>query len=62
MRPGGGKGASALRSSARDNVSRGFTLVEDVVYVSLGLLLSGAALVLLGSLGSTSGAGSRGER
>src|SRR5499427_9728719 len=51
MRSGSGKGASALRSSARDNVSRGFTLVEDVVYVSLGLLLSGAALVLLVSLG-----------
>jgi uncharacterized membrane protein (DUF373 family) len=51
MRPGSGKGAAALRSSARDNVSRGFTLVEDVVYVGLGLLLSGAALVLLVSLG-----------
>jgi len=31
-------------------VARGFTLVEDVVYVGLGLLLSGAALVLLVSL------------
>jgi len=51
MRPGSGKGAAALRSSARDNVSREFTLVEDVVYVGLGLLLSGAALVLLVSLG-----------
>jgi len=51
MRAGSGKGAAALRSSARDSVSRGFTLVEDVVYVGLGLLLSGAALVLLVSLG-----------
>ena len=50
MRLGSGKSASALRSSARDNVSRGFTLVEDVVYVGLGLLLSGAAVVLLVSL------------
>ena len=51
MRSGSGKGASALRSSARDNVARGFTLVEDIVYVGLGVLLSGAALVLLVSLG-----------
>ena len=50
MRSGSGKGSTALRSSARDNVARGFTLVEDVVYVGLGLLLSGAALVLLVSL------------
>ena len=52
MRSGSGKGSTALRSSARDNVARGFTLVEDVVYVGLGLLLSGAALVLLVSLGT----------
>jgi uncharacterized membrane protein (DUF373 family) len=50
MRPGSAKGAATLRSSARDNVSRGFTLVEDIVYVGLGLLLSGAAVVLLVSL------------
>jgi uncharacterized membrane protein (DUF373 family) len=51
MRSGSGKGSTAPRSSVVDNVSRGFTLVEDVVYVGLGLLLSGAALALLGSLG-----------
>jgi hypothetical protein len=34
----------------RERIARGFTLVEDVVYVGLGLLLSGAALVLLASL------------
>jgi uncharacterized membrane protein (DUF373 family) len=50
MRPGSATGAATLRSSARDNVSRGFTLVEDIVYVGLGLLLSGAAVVLLVSL------------
>lgn len=52
MRAASGKGSTTLRSSARDNVARGFTLVEDVVYVGLGLLLSGAALVLLVSLGA----------
>ena len=52
MRSSSAKGSTALRSSARDNVARGFTLVEDVVYVGLGLLLSGAALVLLVSLGA----------
>src|SRR5215472_3165017 len=50
MRQGAAKTSSALRSSVRDGVSRGFTLVEDVVYVGLGLLLSGAAVVLLVSL------------
>jgi uncharacterized membrane protein (DUF373 family) len=53
MRLGSGKGGGPLRSSARDNVSRAFTMVEDIVYVGLGLLLSGAALVLLVSLGFT---------
>ena len=56
MRPGAAKSSTALRSSVRDGVSRGFTLVEDVVYVGLGLLLSGAAVVLLVSSSSTSGA------
>src|SRR5262250_1751126 len=50
MRQGAAKTSSALRSSVRDGVSRAFTLVEDVVYVGLGLLLSGAAVVLLVSL------------
>ncbi len=34
--------------SARGIVARGFTMVEDVVYVALGVLLSVSALVLLG--------------
>jgi uncharacterized membrane protein (DUF373 family) len=34
-------------ASARALVARGFTHVEDVLYVGLGLLLAGAALVLL---------------
>src|SRR5215475_12081787 len=53
MRPGAAKSSTALRSSVPDGVSRGFTLVEDVVYVGLGLLLSGAAVVLLVSLAIT---------
>ena len=50
MRLTTGRTAGAVRSSARDRVSRAFTLIEDVVYVGLGLLLAGAALVLLTSL------------
>lgn len=34
-------------ASARAFVARGFTYVEDVVYVGLGVLLAGAAVVLL---------------
>ena len=34
----------------RERIAQGFTLVEDVVYVGLGVLLAGAALVLLASL------------
>ena len=33
----------------RTVVARGFTLVEDVVYVGLGILLSASAVVLLGA-------------
>jgi phosphate starvation-inducible membrane PsiE len=33
--------------SNRDWVARGFTVVEDVVYIGLGLLLAGSSLVLL---------------
>ena len=33
--------------SSRAWVARGFTVVEDVVYVGLGLLLAGSSLVLL---------------
>jgi hypothetical protein len=37
------------RSSAenRDWIAKGFTLVEDVVYISLAILLAGTAVVLL---------------
>ena len=33
---------------ARAAVARGFTYIEDVLYVGLGVLLAGAAVVLLG--------------
>ena len=33
---------------ARAVVARGFTYIEDVLYVGIGVLLAGAALVLLG--------------
>jgi uncharacterized membrane protein (DUF373 family) len=32
---------------ARERIAQGFTKVEDVVYISLGLLLAGSAAVLL---------------
>ena len=34
-------------ASARAVVARGFTYVEDVLYIGLGVLLAGAAIVLL---------------
>lgn len=37
----------AVGASARAVVARGFTYVEDVLYVGLGVLLAGAAIVLL---------------
>jgi uncharacterized membrane protein (DUF373 family) len=43
---GGGPG-ELPRSRGRLWVARAFTLVEDVVYIGLGLLLAGTALVLL---------------
>ena len=54
--PTAGKGAALFPSGARERIARGFTLVEDVVYVGLGLLLAGAALVLLVSLGPSAAA------
>ena len=48
--PSTGKAAALFRSVARERIARGFSLVEDIVYVGLGLLLAGAALVLLASL------------
>jgi len=37
----------ATGASARDWIARGFTHVEDVLYVALGVLLAAGALVLL---------------
>jgi uncharacterized membrane protein (DUF373 family) len=48
--PIAGKAPALFPSGARERIARGFTLVEDVVYVGLGLLLAGGALVLLVSL------------
>lgn len=48
--PTAGKAAALFRSVASERIARGFSLVEDIVYVGLGLLLAGAALVLLVSL------------
>jgi uncharacterized membrane protein (DUF373 family) len=45
-----GKASALFHSVARERIARGFTLVEDVVYIGLALLLAGAALVLLVSL------------
>ncbi|HEV8675693.1 MAG TPA: phosphate-starvation-inducible PsiE family protein [Methylomirabilota bacterium] len=39
----------AAESRVRAWVARGFTRVEDIVYVGLGILLAGTALVLLGA-------------
>lgn len=41
------------KPTTRSLVSRGFTWVEDVVYVGLGLLLSISAIVLLGGAAVT---------
>lgn len=38
---------SGAGAAARALVARGFTYVEDVLYVGLGVLLAGAAIVLL---------------
>lgn len=40
--------AKAEEKATRQWVARGFTVVEDIVYVGLGLLLAGSALILLG--------------
>ncbi len=37
----------SLRREARTGIARGYTLVEDVVYLGLGLLIAGVVLVLL---------------
>ncbi len=42
--------ASASESSSKRNlVARVFTVIEDLVYIGLGLLLAGSSLILLGS-------------
>lgn len=38
---------SKSSTESRDWIAKGFTLVEDVVYISLAILLAGAAVVLL---------------
>ena len=40
--------STPLPDSTRGLVARGFTVVEDIVYIGLGVLLSVSALVLLG--------------
>ena len=42
-------GPESPRPDARAWIARGFTAVEDVVYVGLGFCLAGSALVLLGT-------------
>src|SRR5262245_22163836 len=44
------KAPTGFRTKLRDQVARVFTLVEDVVYVGLGVMLAGAAISLLVSL------------
>ena len=44
------KAPAGFHSELRDRVAKSFTLVEDVVYVGLGVMLAGAAVVLLVSL------------
>jgi uncharacterized membrane protein (DUF373 family) len=41
------KSPESSRPEARTWIARGFTLVEDVVYIGLGLLLAGIVLTLL---------------
>jgi hypothetical protein len=44
------KAPAGFHSELRDRVAKSFTLVEDVVYVGLGVMLAGAGVVLLVSL------------
>jgi len=44
------KAPAGFHSGLRDRVAKSFTLVEDVVYVGLGVMLAGAGVVLLVSL------------
>jgi uncharacterized membrane protein (DUF373 family) len=40
--------AKTEEKETRQWVARGFTIVEDIVYVGLGLLLAGSSIILLG--------------
>lgn len=42
---------SGSRASARERVAQTFTLVEDIVYVGLGVLLAASVMVLLANVG-----------
>ena len=44
------KAPAAFRSKLRDRLSLAFVLVEDIVYIGLGVILACAALVLLASV------------
>src|SRR5262249_33771126 len=44
------KAPIGFRTKLRERVARAFTLVEDIVYVGLGVMLAGAAIGLLVSL------------
>ena len=48
-------------TETRTWIARAFTLVEDVIYIGLGLLLAGSGLVLLYT-GIMRGASGRAER
>lgn len=41
------KSTSTIPPALRDRIAQGFTQVEDVVYIGLGLLLAGGAVALL---------------
>jgi uncharacterized membrane protein (DUF373 family) len=49
-RPRRGDMASQMQNATRQWIGRAFSAIEDLVYVGLGILLSGAALILLGSV------------
>ena len=38
-----------LNELNRERVARAFSVVEDIVYIGLGVLLAGSSLILLGS-------------
>jgi uncharacterized membrane protein (DUF373 family) len=46
-----GTAKGSARTAARERVAQTFTLVEDIVYVGLGLLLAASVAVLLANVG-----------